>query len=316
MAYIWTPSRVVLIARGRYDEGVLDADVWPGMLMARKSNGNYIPHNVIGGGGPLLVATEDVLRGKTIKEKLLSGDQAPFYHPARGDQFLMLLKNGQSVTNGDPLMSSGDGTLIAALGQGSSVLYEIVTPSTVITNTNTETAFSNGSYTVPANTLAVGDVISVRAKVFCISENSTNTHQIKLYMGGTPITIVDSSARQLAANDVVEIEANITVRTITASGTIIADGYVDFSISGTFTHLPFTLASSTMDSTVANPIVIKSTASATSATNQVRLDEYRVSLARLGSINTIVSALETRDNSGGTGTSEFNSAMFIRCLVP
>jgi hypothetical protein len=313
----WTPQKIALIARGRYDEGVLAADAYPGMSLVKNSSGLYIPNNLVGGNTHLMVATEDVSKGGNITQKLNSGDAFPFYHPAKGDVFTMLLQNGQNVAINAPLMSAGDGTLIAALTPD--LLYKITAPSTTITNLGTETAFSNGSYTLPANTLAVGDVFHIRAKVFLIAVNSTNTHRVRVYVGATPVTVADSGALALIANDVMIFDITMTVRTITASGTIIADGFIDYSISGTFTHLPFTIASSTLDSTVANPIVIKSLASATSAGNQIRLDEFSVDIDRTAGLTTTVLAAEAINNSAGAGSSPmsgFSSAAFIRCLVP
>lgn len=307
----WTPNKIALITRGRYDEATAGGNIYPGMLLQNNGSEQVIAHSVIGG-PPLptvMVAEENALAGGDITQKSASsGEATPHRLAAKGDLLLMLLQNGQNVSANTPLISGGDGTLIASPG---TELYNIVAPSTTITNTNTETVFSNGTYTFPANFLQVGDVIRVRAKVFCIAENSTNTHRIRMYLGST--TLADSTALQLAASDVVIIDLVLVVRTIGASGTFIADGVVTDSVSATFAQAPFTVASTTVDTTATEALTIKSLASAASTGNQIRLDEFTVRVDR-GQSSFLIAA-EAINNSGGTGTSGFNSAAFIRVKV-
>ena len=304
----WQPNTIRLITHGRYDEAVAGADTYPGYILARQSNDKVIPHNVSGGNArPLMIQIEDALSGGIITTKCASGNICRFYYPNPGDLFLCLIANGQNVTEGDYLMSNGDGTLIEFnASPGGEKLYEILAPSTTITSTGTETAFSNGSYTIPANFLQVGDVLRMHAKAFLIAVNSTNTHRIRLYIGAT--TLADSTALSLVASDVVIIDITMTIRTITASGTFIADGVVTYSISGTFTEVPFTVASTTIDTTVTEAVVIKSLASASSSGNQIRLDEFVIELDRAGlpTEYPVMQAADTLNNTSG-------SAAFLRC---
>ncbi len=198
-------------------------------------------------------------------------------------------------------MSDGLGSLKAFnASTGGQKLYEIVAPSTTITNLGTETTFSNGTYTIPANFLLVGDVIRIHAKTFLIAVNSTNTHRVRAYVGST--TLADSGAVAMIANDVVIMDITMTIRTITASGTFIADGVVAYSINGTYTSTPFTVASTTIDSTVTQAITIKSLASATSTGNQIRLDEMEILLDRAGlpTVFPMVQAAEALANATGS----------------
>lgn len=309
---VWVPNKVALIPSGRYEEATLGSDAYPGMVLVR-SGANVIPHNVVGGPTPLLIAIEDALRGADITQKLTSGDAAPFYHAASGGLFAMLLKNGQNVVANAPLMSGGDGTLIAAPASGNK-LYQIVAPSTTIANTTVETTFSNGSFVIPANTLAVGDVIHIRAKAFQISVNATPTEQIKVYLGSTAIG--DSGAVSVIAADVLILDIFLTIRTIGASGTYIGTAFLSSSASGTFTDKGYTLASTAIDTTAAQTITVKGTASAAHANNQTRLDEMTVEQNKSGGMNVLCYAQEACDNSAGTGTSGFNTAKIVRCLVP
>lgn len=308
----WIPNRIDLIFHGRYDEAVAASQCYPGMMLQYNGSGQLQPNQVAGSGGLIMVAREDVLRGADATQPLPANDQIPILRPTKGDMLLMLLQNGQNVAQNIGLESAGDGTLIAATN---GKLYEIVAPSTVITNTATETAFSNGTFTFPANYLQVGDVIHVRSKVFCVAENSTNTHRIRLYLGATPLTIADSTALQLAANDVVIFDLYITVRTITSSGTIIVTGVLQYTVSGTWTTTAINDVSATLDSTVADALVIKSLASAASTGNQIRLDEFQVNVDRATGFSSPFTSFEAINNSSGTGTSGFNSAAFIRVLV-
>jgi hypothetical protein len=309
----FTPNRIVLISQhSRYDEAIADADCWPGQMLQQNSDGGVQAQSVAGAKGPLMIAIEDALRGGDITQKLPSGSAAPFYRLASGDMFLCLLQNGQNVGAQVGLMNAGDGTLIAA---PTSPLYEITAASTVITNTASETAFSNGSYTIPANFLQVGDRLHIRAKAVCVAVAAAATQRVRIYIGSTPVTLADSTALALVAADYVLFDIFLTVRTITSSGTIIADGYLSYTIAGTVTDTDVTLASTTLDSTVAETIVIKALASAAATGNQIRLDEFEINLDRVGGYSVIVQSAEAINNSGGTGTSGFNSAAFIRCIV-
>ncbi len=312
------PNRIVLIARGRHDEAVASADCWPGMLLVQGSTGQVAPHNILGQNTPLIVATEEALRGLDITQKLPSGDQTSFHRSARGDEILMLLQNGQNVTNGAGLMSAGDGTLIAATGAGlsGSTLYQITAPSATITNTTTDTAFSNGSYTFPANFFQVGDVVRVRSKAFCIAVTAAATQQVRTYLGAGPTTLADATALSLVAADIVLTELTLTIRTIGASGTFVGDGVITSSVAGSFTVTPLTIASTAIDTTVTQLLTVKAKASAAAAGNQIRLDEFAVSIGRGGFGSPLVFAYESVNNSGGSGTSGFNNAAFIRTMAP
>lgn len=298
----WQPNTIRLITHGRYDEAVSGAICKPGQILARQSNGNVIPHNVSGGPAqPVMVAIEDALSGGVITTAYASGAIVRYYFPVSGDLFLGLIANGQNVTEGDYLMSNGDGTLIEFnASPGGEKLYEILAPSTTITNVGTETAFSNGSYVLPANFLAVGDVLRIHAKAFCIAVNAAATQRIRLYVGTT--TLADSAAQALVANDVVVIDITMTIRTIGAGGTFIADGVVSYSIAGTFTEAPFTIVSTAIDTTVTETFVIKALASATNAGNQIRLDEMLVELDRAGlpTEYAVFQAADTLNNTTGS----------------
>jgi hypothetical protein len=296
-----TPNRIVLISRGRHDEALASATCYPGMGLVMGSNLQVQPYNVAGGGGPVLIAEEDALQGGDATQPLPSGYNIPFRRTAKGDMMLLLLQFGQSVVPGNPLMCAGDGSF-AQGPAGYPTLYQITAPSAVITNTAVETAYSNGSYTFPANFFQAGDRVKIHLKTFLISVNSTNTHQEKLYLGVTPITLADSTALAMIANDVVVMDLSFSVRTVGVTGSITAEGTVARTVSGTWTSVPLTVNPTTFDTTQAETLVLKSTASAASPTNQIRLDEFSIELSRGGGISTIAVADDTINNTTGTGS--------------
>jgi hypothetical protein len=302
------PNRIKLISRGRHEEAVAGADCYPGQLVMLNSAGLLIPHNVVGGSGLAMVAIEDALRGGDITQKLPSGYVAPYQMCAKGDLMLMLLAIGQNVLKNASLMSDGAGGLTAYLGSvGGSKLYEILAPSATVTNTVAETTFSNGSFALAANYLQVGDVLRIHSKAFCIAVAAAATQRIKTYLNTT--VLADSAAQALVANDIVVTDVTLTIRTITATGTFIADGQVEYSIAGTFTSVPFTVASTAFDSTAIQTIATKVTASAAATGNQIRLDEFEITLDRAGlpSQFPIVQAAEAINNSAGSAYAPIRS---------
>jgi hypothetical protein len=311
-----TPNRIALITHGRYDEAVAGADIYPGMSLIRKSDGKVYPCNLQGSEMELMVALEDALQGLDITQKLASGNVVPFMRPTRGDLFLMLLQAGQGpLLNEAPLQNAGDGTLIAGPAPGAlQVLYQILAASANLSALAAETVFSNGTYTIPANFLLAGDVLHIRGKAVVSAQNSTNTHKFKCYVGST--TLADTGAVAMTAADFGSFDIWMTIRAIGASGKFVADVVTVTTISATATELTTTVASTTIDTTVTEAITVKATQSANSAGNVCALQEFEIDLQRPGGQNMIVVSQEAADNSGSTGTSGFNTAMFIRCMVP
>lgn len=300
-----TPNRIMLICHGRYDEAIGDADVYPGQILdITGGSGHVTQHATKGGAGPVKIAIEDGLVGGDITQKLASGTVVRFYHCISGDVMLFQIAAGQNITKDGKLMSNGDGTLVAFIGSGGT-LYEITAASTAISNTGSETAFSNGSYTIPANTLKAGDVVRIKGRVTVTAQNSTNTNNVKVYLGST--AILDAGAVSLAASDVVVFDFSLTFRTVGASGTVVGSGWFAAGTPGTVTQKAVQLASTSVDTTVTQAITVKDTQSAASAGNSARLDELNI--ANNPVTNALVQAVESVDNSAGL------TAAFIRGRV-
>lgn len=148
-----------------------------------------------------------------------------------------------------------------------------VSTTDTITNTIAETAFAQTA-TLPANLLQVGDRLVIRAAGTVTSHNSTDTLNVKLYVGTN--VIASTGAINNAANDIFYFEAEVVVRAITAAGTIVAAGEVGDGTPGTATEKPFLFQSATLDSTIAEIIKVTATWSVASASDIVRLDVLNI----------------------------------------
>jgi hypothetical protein len=153
-----------------------------------------------------------------------------------------------------------------------------VAASSAITNTVTETAFSTGSKTLDGTQLRVGDVIRVRLQGIATATNSTDTLTVKLYLGTEEI--VTTGAVDVADNDIFFIDCDIVVRTIGASGAIVACGLVGLGVEGTVTAKPFKKASATEDISGSVAVAAKATWSVAHAGNSCRLDVFNVQVLK------------------------------------
>lgn len=308
----WTPNRIVLIGKGRYDEAKTSAVCYPGQIIKLAANGTMAAHATVGRVGRLLVVTENVLdRGGSIRTSIPSGLFAPYYIPAKGDKLLLLLRTGENVVAGQGLCSNGDGSL-KSCPDGVELLSQILAASSNITNVTADTAFSNGTYSIPANFLAAGDRLRIRGKAVVSAQNSTNTHRVRMYLGST--AVADSGAVALAANEYAQFDATITVRSIGATGSLIASGVVGSNPAGVQGVQNINLAATAFDTTAAIAVTVKSTASAQSTGNVIALQEFSVELLRANGDDVVVYADEAIDNS--LGGEEFGDAAFIRVAVP
>ena len=162
-------------------------------------------------------------------------------------------------------------------GLANVLLYSSTAASSAVTNTTTETNFDT-NFTIPANTLKAGDVLRVRAQAIATATNSTDTLNLKLKLGST--AVLATGAVDVANNDVGYIEADVVIRTIGASGTLVATGVTALGVEGTVTAKPGKLASTTIDTTAATACAISATWSVASASNSCRLDVFDVQLLR------------------------------------
>ena len=160
---------------------------------------------------------------------------------------------------------------------GDGLEYAAVAASTAISATSSETAFDN-AHSIPANSLRPGDVIRVRAQLVATATNSTDTLDMQLRLGTTDI--LATGAVDVANGDIGYIDADIVVRTIGASGTMVAAGITALGVPGTVTGKPKFMASTTLDTTAAISVNVSVTWSSTNAGNSCRLDIMDVQILR------------------------------------
>lgn len=224
------------------------------------------------------------------------------------------VKVGQtSVLTDGSIVSINDGLVVGAVSgdvktnYGNGLLYSSSAASTAITNTNVATAFSL-SYTLPKNSVAVGDNIRIRGSGVVTAHNASDTLTLQLLVGAT--VIATTGAVNNAANDQFFFDFNLQMRTIGASGTYIPDGFIVDGVPGTATLKQSTTAqaSQSIDTTATQLISVVATWSATSASDSVRLDELTVS--KTGATSPTVSSMATAIAAGAAG-----SPVLIRASV-
>jgi hypothetical protein len=155
---------------------------------------------------------------------------------------------------------------------GAQSLFNSVAASTAVTASSTETDFDQ-NVTVPANVLKAGDAIEIEGLVVATATNSTDTLNVKLYIGAT--LLAQTGAIDVANNDPLYFRAFLTIRTIGATGTFVASGLIVTATAGG-TLKAFLLASTAIDTTATQKIKTSGTWSTTNAGNSARLDQFKV----------------------------------------
>jgi hypothetical protein len=185
--------------------------------------------------------------------------------------FIKIGKNvgGAATADGDQI------EVIPDQGLGANFNSVAVAASTALTNTTAETVFSNGTVTFPANSLKAGDVIRVRAQAIATATNSTDTLNLKLYIGAT--LIAQTGALDVVNNDIGMFDVELVIRTAGATGTFVAEGFAYIGTPGTANFKPVFLGSTTIDTTAAQAITLSGTWSVANAGDSCRLDVMNVS---------------------------------------
>jgi hypothetical protein len=116
--------------------------------------------------------------------------------------------------------------------------------------------------------------------VIATATNSTDTLTVKGYIGST--AYVATAALDVANNDIAVWFMDIVVRTIGASGTVVAFGSQSIGTPATATMKPYNLASTTIDTTADITLDAKATWSVANAGNSCRMDGHNIQLLRKG----------------------------------
>ena len=140
---------------------------------------------------------------------------------------------------------------------------------------NTTTAADIFSYTIPANTLEVGDI--VRVKVFCtvIDTNGSDTLTPVLNFGGS--AIATGAALDVADSDIVFAEADVHVTATGSSGTCTAIAEIRSDALGAV-HVIGQTALTSMDTTGGLAVALNVDWDAAHADNEVRIDAVSIEL--------------------------------------
>lgn len=306
-----THNRIDLIFNGRREEGVVATAFGPGHLLQQNSDMEFLKDD---SAFPteVLIAFHDILQGKTVEDNYAADDFFQLGIPKTGDVvYLRLAAGAAAVSEGNQLVPDGTGcvAMVSNSDLRNGLLYRNVAASAAHTASTDEALFDK-SYSIPANSLRVGDIIRVKAQVIATATNSTDTLTLKLYIGGLAGTaICTTGAIDVANGDVGYIEADIVIRTIGASGTFVASGSQALGVPGTVTAKPFLLGSTAIDTTAAKVIGVGADWSSTNAGNSARLDVLDIELVRLNEGKHIAVALADVDNSLGI-TEEF-----IKCRI-
>ena len=150
-------------------------------------------------------------------------------------------------------------------------LSVITAASSTITNTTTETAFST-TFSIPANRLRVGSVLRLRARASVSSGNSTDTLTLRARLTNAAGALLGEGPAVDVTNgggDVGDIDLEMIVRTLGGGGTMMTNGKI-----GLLTAVKSTGSEGavTIDTTVANVLVITAQWSVASASNIVAMD--------------------------------------------
>lgn len=167
------------------------------------------------------MTTYTFTRGRTNHERGSAGaNNTPALRDYDVQMQTALTSIGSDVTTAQSNISTlqGYGRIVFAKG------ITAEDDSTGVTAGTTETAFTN-QVTIPASTLAVGDLVTVRAWTKTTNQNSTDTLALKLVIANntdlktTAITLAASAAADAATNDIYCFEAHLRVIAVGAAAT-------------------------------------------------------------------------------------------------
>ena len=163
---------------------------------------------------------------------------------------------------------------------GEMLIGAITATSSAVTNTASETPFDK-KVTIPANLLSAGAVLRIRGKVNVTSGNGTDTLILKLKLGSQ--VLITSAAVDVTngGGDLGVLDAEVTVRSIGATGTVTAAGFSSLGAPGTATlRVGGTAGTVTVDTTGDLDVTATATWSAMSASDSCALEDLVVSMLR------------------------------------
>ena len=143
------------------------------------------------------------------------------------------------------------------------------------THTNSTDAADLCSYTIPANTLEVGDILRIQVRATVTDNNSTDTLTPIFNFGGT--AIASGAALDVVDSDVIWVDAIVAVTAIGSGGTMTAHSEIRTDAAAA-TTVRATTALSSKDTTAGLALALNVDWSVAHAENIVRLDSFIVEL--------------------------------------
>jgi len=277
------PEPQMILRRGNYGDVHYEEFIcattapYPGMLVQVNANNTVSVQTSVGGDVPIIVAVEDSLQGLTINDQYTVNNVVRCLIAAPGHVIQGPIPAGAVTTIGMVMVSKGDGSWTPQTGLTESNLYVTAINSNTVTNTSTQTSFGQ-TYTVPDNSLSVGDILTIAVQGIATSTNSTDTLNVALKIGAT--TVATTGALDVANNNTFQIVMNLVVRSIGTTGAIIGGGYTSIGAPGTATETAANLNSTTINTTTTNVIDVLATWSVASASNIVQMNILSINRSR------------------------------------
>lgn len=276
------------------------SDIKPGHLLELLSTNKVRKHSVVGGRIMRWVAIEDEYQGQPKNQYDAYTADNPVRIQAAVPGELLALRlpaAAKAVSVGNLLISDGAGCVIKSDMIGAQILSNAIAASTAVTNTVSTEQDYDVTYSLPANTLRAGDILKICGHVVVSAAAGTDTITVKVYVGAT--AVLTTVALDSTTADIVWFEADVIIRTVGASGTMVCRGLSANGPAASGTAKPSILASTTIDTTAAKTIKVSSTWSATTATCTSALQSLSVELIRTNPDVGVAYALEAIDNSAG-----------------
>lgn len=156
-------------------------------------------------------------------------------------------------------------------------IYKAIANTSALNTTASETVLY--SATIPANSLKVGDEITVYGVIYNISVNATPTLRGRIRFGGTTLTgtaVSDTGTISVIADNWLILRATIQIQAIGASGSFVGSGQSHSIATATNAGQSIATTATTIDTTAALLVELTALWSASHASNSCRGQQFTV----------------------------------------
>ncbi len=122
--------------------------ILPGYLMVT-SGSEFVAHDVEGSAGAYRIADMNVFKQQSVTTAWTAGDRCLAYVPSAGQDYNVVIADGETVVFDSPLTSNGDGTMKVATVTGA-------TPDVVIAYAREAVTTTGSTARIPARIAAAG----------------------------------------------------------------------------------------------------------------------------------------------------------------